>query len=61
MENLYRYLEDGNTCVLVRENMPVYQSRAHGIRPLLDAIGAGIDALAALRKKAAELAAAANR
>ena len=44
MEDLYRYLEDGNTCVLLRDNMPVYQSRARGIRPLLDAIDAGIDA-----------------
>lgn len=44
MEDLYRYLEDGNTCVLLRDNMPVYRSRARGIRPLLDAIDAGIDA-----------------
>ena len=44
MEDLYRYLEDGNTCVLLRDNVPVYRSRARGIRPLLDAIDAGIDA-----------------
>lgn len=44
MEDLYRYLEDGNTCVLLRDNMPVYRSCARGIRPLLDAIDAGIDA-----------------
>ena len=42
MEDLYRYLEDGNTCVLLRGNTPVYQSCARGIRPLLDAIAAEI-------------------
>ncbi len=44
MEHLYRYLEEGNSCVLLRDSTPVYQSCARGIRPLLDAIDAGIDA-----------------
>ena len=43
MEDLYRYLEDGYTCTILREDTPVYQSREHGVRPLLALIDAGTD------------------
>lgn len=48
MDKLYQYLDGENTCVLLRESLPIYQSRARGIRPLLDIIDAGIDARGAI-------------
>lgn len=44
MEDLYRYLCDGYTCTVLRDGAPIYQSRARGVRPLLEAIDAGVDA-----------------
>lgn len=43
MEDLYRYLEAGYTCTILRDGAPVYQSRERSVRPLLAAIDVGID------------------
>lgn len=43
MEGLYHYLAAGYTCVLLRDGAPIYQSRARGVRPLLDALDADLN------------------
>lgn len=43
MEDLYYYLAAGYSCVLLHGGVPIYQSRVRGVRPLLDALDAGLD------------------
>lgn len=44
MEDLHRYLAEGYTCTLLRDGVVLYQSRERGVRPLLAAVDAGLDA-----------------